>query len=84
MALEMIGITNSGQHQDLRRVDGAAAQDDFGVGGATLNDATIVDELHADGSNAVEKNSGHQNVGFDFYVRPELKVISLNPISRLT
>ena len=69
----MTGITDSGQHEQLRRVDRAAAQNHLLVGDATLNVAVMVDKLDADGADAVEQNSSHQNVGFDFDVRPRDK-----------
>ena len=55
--------------ENLRRVDGAAGEDDFVVGlqGADL---TLVLHFHADGSFALEQYPIHQSVGHDGQVGP--------------
>ena len=69
---EMIGVSNSREHQKLRRIDGAAAEYDFLFRELAFQVALRVDELDADGSNAVENDPINQNVRFDLHVGPEI------------
>jgi hypothetical protein len=53
----MVGIAHSGQHQQLRRVDGSAGQDNLPVGHLASHLSSAVDVFDADGADAVEKNA---------------------------
>ncbi len=60
--LELVGDPDPGQHQDLRGVVGAGAQDHLALG-AQLRQHVGALELHADGALAVEQDPRAQRVG---------------------
>ena len=75
---QFVRIADARQHQKLRRVDDAAAQDDFfpGVRGDVL---AVLDIVDAGGALAVERDFRHQRAGFDGEVvsrqsRPQISV----------
>ena len=61
---DMLLRPDAGQHQQLRRVDGAAAQDDFARGGRGA-DLAVAPEPHADGAPAFEQDLLGQRPGDD-------------------
>ena len=56
--------TNARQHQDLRRLQRAGAEDDF-TAGAQLADSVILLVFDADGAAALEQNFSHARAAFD-------------------
>ena len=62
MLAEMVAIPNTGEHQQLRTVDRAAAQHHFATRPRHLS-ATILFELDADGTSALEEHLGRRGLG---------------------
>jgi hypothetical protein len=61
---EVLAGADAGQHQQLRRVHGAAAQDHLAAG-VDRAAAVVIEELHADGAAALEQDAGHEGAGAD-------------------
>ena len=69
--LQMLSGTNPGYLQQVRGVDGAAAQDDLTVG-ARLLDLTALTESDTNAFFALEEKSRRHGLGFDAQVRTGL------------
>ena len=74
----MVGRADAAEHQQLRRVDRAAGEDDL-VGEDPLRAAAALRDLHADGPAAVEHDAGHERPRPDLEVgavadRPEVRL----------
>jgi hypothetical protein len=66
---QVVGRADAGQHEQLRAVDRAAAQDDLAVGQGGL--ALAVPKVgHAGGAPALDEDLGDQGVGVHGEVRP--------------
>ena len=61
---QFLRIADAGQHQGLRRVDGAAGQNDLALGMRDLALA-VLQILDADGARALEHDARHQRAGLD-------------------
>ena len=68
--LEMIRIPDPGEHQQLRRVDRSAAQNDLWFREPPMTHATAVNEFDADRADPVEKDAIDENVWFHLHVGP--------------
>ena len=66
---ELVGRPDAGQHQQLRRVDGAAAEDDL-AGGPRLADLAALAILDADRAVLLEQHPPRQRACLDGEVRP--------------
>ena len=69
VALQMVGRPDAGQHQQLRRVDGAAGQDHLtaGHGGAEVASLAVLD---AGGAAALEQHPRRHGAGLDRQIGP--------------
>ena len=66
--VEQLGLTDAGQFQDVRRLDGSGGDDDFLVAAGFLGDAVLC-VSDADGAFAVEHDFRGVGVGFDAQIR---------------
>ena len=68
---QVVGRADAGQHQQLRAVDGAAAQDDLGIRpGDVLSAALQI--AHPDRVPALDEHRGGERIGLDRQIRPVL------------
>ena len=67
---QMVGVADAREHQELRRVDGAGAQDDFPGGGQPPGAAGRGAVGDAGGPTAVELDALDQRAGDHFRLRP--------------
>ncbi len=66
--LQRVGVADAGQHQDLRRIDRAAGDDDFAAR-AHPDEPAVVQVLDADGARALEQDAGDQAPRLDAQIR---------------
>ena len=70
VAAQLRGLADARQHQELRRVDGAAGEDDFACGIDLFGGPACGDVFDADGAMAVEQHAVDQRADFDGQTGP--------------